>query len=294
MIPSNLRHCFRTPRTYKTGRMRERDRWAMFSWVAIALSGCGQSNQAARTNVAGDKASVPEVGADNSDLDVSGELPVLARSLIHSIHSNPSFIISGNQVSFAYGRPLDAERLAQPPYTSDADAVAAARLWINANFGEPPAGVSLRASTVHFTAPVSGGAGRAPSPGNAEDCSIVFQERYRGICTDGYVVVHLARRTVFSASVSLFSYDVVPASAKVVVRKSTATDAWWSRFQQLPDAQKIIREFPRFGDPKLEYVWSPLANQGHDKNNLVAPTWVLDEEGKMMVDGHTGAVWFND
>jgi len=255
--------------------------------AALACCGCNRAEPLPSAKVAGATApAAPQSAPRSSDWTAGDPLPLLERKLMLPVVELPEFKVSSDIV--VYRRPPMPPT--ESPFPTDDAAITAARSWIETSFGALPAGVSLEVKRINHSS-----SGREkPEFDWDHGHTIVFCEKYRGVATDGGAVIYLTGRTQFSASVFLFSYKTISGTAKTLVDKKDGVAAWRARFQQRPDAKEILPQFDKKAAPKLKYVWSPPANRGPDGRDVIAPTWVLDDEDTIMVDGHTGEAWFND
>lgn len=217
------------------------------------------------------------------------ELPLLTRTLIRPIRDAAEF--SADLSSLKFPR----ERKPLPPteklFEKDDDAVAAARAWITAHFGELPQGISLEVQSIDHSS-----SGR-PKPVSDWDQghTINFREQYHGIPTDGFAVIYITGRTKFAATVKLHTYSPIPGSAKRIIDKPAAVKAWQDRIKEKGYDLKALGwyGYEKDAKPRLTYVWSNV-HYLKTHTDVIAPTWALDRDDKFMVDGHSGVAWLND
>ncbi len=161
---------------------------------AVAEKPATPSGAATEGRTGSPKAATEKTG-DWSEAD---ELPLLARTAIRPIKNAADFsILLGDILQYPREpRPLRAK---EEPFEKDADAIAAARAWITAHFGQLPQTISLEVTRIDRS-PL----GRPkPTFGLYEGHIIVFRERYHGLPTDSGPVIYIAGRTQFAATVEL-------------------------------------------------------------------------------------------
>ena len=258
--------------------------------AAVAFGGCGAHHS---SDTATDKASgnvkLPLRESDN--WAVSDKLPLLRETLILPKRNVGDFAVDANYVRYPREpRPLRAK---DAPVEEDVDAVAAAKAWITDNFGKMPDSTSLEVTRIEHSS--SG----APKPAYDWDRghTIVFKVTYHRIPTDGFAVVYIAGRSQFAASVAIHAYSPIPGSDKRIVDKATAVRRWRDQYEQQGADAAALAQFDQNVKPRLWYVWSPKAKEnlrGESTSFIVAPTWVLEQEKKIMVDAQSGEPWFND
>jgi hypothetical protein len=217
------------------------------------------------------------------------DLPLLAQAIIRPI--NPAEFSADIDEGFSYPRQPGPLHATEKPFEHDDDAVAAARSWITAKFGRLPQGVSLGVDRIDHSS-----SGRPePAFGWDQGHTIVFREIYCGIPTDSGVVIYIAGKTKYAASVKLHAYSSIPGTAKRIVGKAAAVKAWEDRIKQKGYDATLLAQFgyQKNLKPRLVYVWSPKYNVG-GRSNVVAPTWELGRDCKCMVDGQSGIAWLND
>lgn len=215
------------------------------------------------------------------------ELPLLERTLILPKSNKVGFAVSSLNVVFR-GVP-HAELIKEEPFQTDREAVDAAKAWILGIFGELPGYTTLELVEI---AQSTSGSGK-PRDDMDRGHTITFREKYRGIVTRGGAVIYIAGRSQFSACVFIYTYRSVPKSAKQIVDKATAIQKWRVQFERAGADATTLSQFDKKARPRLIYEWSSLANRGTDASR-VAPTWVLDDENRIMVDGQSGTPWTND
>jgi Leucine-rich repeat (LRR) protein len=190
----------------------------------------------------------------------------------------------------AYTGATKPRRATEEPFPTDAEAVAAARAWIKAHFGELPRYTTLDVKRIDHSS-----SGR-PKPAFDWDQghTILLREKYRGIPVAGSALIYITGRTQFRASVTLRTFSPVPGSAKRVVDKETAVKAWRTKLEKRGADAAALAEFDKNAKPRLVYIGSPKSNPPDSKSDVLAPTWAIDPDERMLVDGHDGAAWLND
>jgi hypothetical protein len=217
------------------------------------------------------------------------ELPLLVQTLICPIKDAADF--SKSLGGLKYPRERRPVRPAEKPFEKDVDAVAAAKTWITAHFGQLPQDTLLVTTSIDHSS-----SGRSkPAFDWDEGHTIVFRETYNGIQTDSFAVIYITGQTRFNASVKLHTYTPIPGTAKRIVDKAVALKAWQDRIKEKGYDAKTLAGYgyERNAKPRLVYVWSKVHyRQRH--SDVIAPTWALGRESKLMVDGQTGLAWLND
>jgi len=220
-------------------------------------------------------------------------LPLLTRREIAPRHEVEKF--TGGNGSYRFIDPSAQQPPKEPPFEADAQAVAAAQAWIAAHFGEMPSGVTLQVKTIDHSS--SGRA--APAYDWDHGHTISFTELYRGIPTDSGAIIYITGRTSFNATIDLYEYFPVSGSERKIVSGEVASKSFrdlWVKAGHSLSADELA-QWDRTVKPRLVYVWSPLTSElqtGAQTDKCTAPTWALDTEGRIMVDGQTGKIWEND
>jgi hypothetical protein len=265
------------PHTIGASRIRPWLRVLILSSVlSVADTGCIPSDKATNQQPA---------RTDTDTWSDADALPVLRQKLITPVAEVSKFKVSTSDVTFNE----IMEPKADDPFPSDEEAVVFARAWIERHFGRLPSSTSIAADKVlHSTS-----GHEQPAFDWDRGHTITFRERFHGMPTDGFAIVYVPGRNELSVHSHLYSYEPIPDSAKKVIKKDAAVAAWRALYAKRPDAKEALPVFDKKVSPKLKYVWSSVANRGHD-DDIIAPTWVLDDEGLLMVDGHTGEPWYND
>jgi len=218
-----------------------------------------------------------------------GTLPLLVAKKMRPIADAGKFKDDGY---FKYLGKRDPQPPREEPFATDEAAIAAAQQWIVAHFGELPPHSSLKVKALDHSS-----SGR-PQPAFDWDRghTITFTQLFRGIPTDRFAVIYITGQTQFSASVSLCSFEPLPRSRKPVVNANVAIKALRDVYEKMNVGPKFLAEFDKKAHAKMSYVWSPEANRDHllDEIDVLAPTWVIDDEERLVVDAHTGKPWMND
>jgi hypothetical protein len=193
---------------------------------------------------------------------------------------------------FRYPAEPDPQPPKEEPFATDEAAIAAAQQWIVAHFGTLPPHTSLKVKSLEHS---SSGHPRAAFDWD-HGHTITFTQLFRGIPTDRFAVIYITGRTQFSASVSLCSFEPLPRSRKPVVNQNVAIKALRDVYEKMNVGPKFLAEFDKTAHAKMSYVWSPEANRDHllDDVDVLAPTWVINAEERLVVDAHTGKPWMND
>jgi len=253
--------------------------------VILLCAGCGNATRSTRTDPPTAKNAVPHV------LSESDRLPILVRKPIAPKTEADAFENESGGFRFpkAHSQPI----LKDEPFETDQEAVAAALTWLVNHFGDLPSGITLETKSI-----LQSSSGR-PAPEFEWDRghTISFREIYNGIPTDSFALVYITGRSTFQATVELCMYEPVPGSAKMIVSKQAAVSAWRKVYEEKGADSNLLAQYDRRATPRLVYVWSTIANtakKDEDDRELVSPTWTLDDEGIIMVDGHTGKTWVND
>ena len=216
------------------------------------------------------------------------ELPLLRADRIKPVRDAESFgdVIGGLRLQYPKGggKPRPAT---EPPFSTDEQAVAAARAWLTAHFGHLQEGASLEVKTVYRSS-----SGR-PKPANDSDIghTIVFCEHFRGIPTDNYTTVCITGKTQISATVDIRRYTPVE-SPKRIVDAAAAKEVWRKGLAAHESTAATLDNLRRRRSQGLSSCGCPRAGFATD-STFLAPTWNVDG-GIMMVDGHSGEPWVND
>lgn len=227
---------------------------------------------------------VPEQAETRADPALPAALPRLLVNGRAPIVGAEHFTADGR----AWKLPLPTGRAQEAPFTSDADAVAAAKQWLVAHFGPLPPETGLDAVSVRHSA---GGrddeASRLAHPGH----TVVLQQTWRGIPTRITSVVYIAGRSDFGGHFEFASFEPVAGSESPVIGVAAAVAAVlnWARTNGgLDDA--ALDALRRRLQPRLEYVYSPVRDEQFDLDPLYFdPTWGFGDG--LMVDAVNGAVW---
>ena len=201
---------------------------------------------------------------------------------------NELFAVSSTHVKFT--EASGTKHVNEKPFDTDREAVDSARSWILRNFDKLPNHASLEA--VELLRSASG----SPKPQGETDRghTVTFLEKFHGIPTQGGAIVYIAGpHPGLCEDLSLF----IPAYSKVreTNRRQDRGDTEMEGSACERGAEKgTLFQFDKRAKPRLVYHWCPLSNRGSDAPVVVAPTWVLDDENKIMVDGQSGKAWTND
>jgi hypothetical protein len=260
--------------------------------VALICVGC-QSRESAITSPSTTTQARPESKESaNSSVDwtKSGSLPLLVRKRVRPLVNAADF--ADESLYFRYPREPNTPPPTEEPFDTDEDAIAAAVKWLVDQFGELPPDTSLQVTSLEHS---SSGHSKAVFDWDRGH-TITFEQRFNGIPTDSHTVIYITGRTQFSASVSLCSFDPVPESRKEIVDEGVAIKALRDVYENAKAGPEVLEQFDKKAHAKLEYLWSPKANQssGLDEMNILAPTWVINGEKRVVVDGHSGKPWVND
>lgn len=97
--------------------------------------------------------------------------------------------------------------------------------------------------------------------------------------------------TIVSASGRLGRFESIPASEQMVISKERALEVWNAFKIKNPHVKNSAsaRSF------RLSFEFTNKTIYNKIKYKLIlAPTWIVDDDRLIMIDGHSGQVWFND
>src|SRR5436190_552844 len=146
-------------------------------------------------------------------------LPLLVATQIQPVAEREIFKIDDLYIEYLLEEKHKASgRL----FASVVEAVASARKWTVAHFGEAPADTPLKLKGVDLVP------GEAATPFNARaaDHDVGFRQFYRGIPTSCRVVFDATGQTPTRVIIELRRFKPVADSAKPVVSKEAAIKAW--------------------------------------------------------------------
>jgi hypothetical protein len=248
---------------------------------------CLAQSQPATTSLAAPGASLKPVSEDWSK---KASLPILKCDVLRPIKSPELFAIDALSVSLPKDKSaLPMKGAVEKPFEKDDEAVAAARAWIVEYFGPTPEGMELRTKSVE-----SKKWGSEERPGHR----VEFESFYHNMELDFHCHVGLCGRSVVKCDCRLAKPQIVGRS-ETLVSADAAKAAWREIFARGPKGAETVKAFDRNAKPRLQYHWCPLRRPGDPEFktpdlSLQMPTWVLDDEGLVMVDAHLGKPWFND
>lgn len=253
--------------------------------ITVALIGCiacTQESAPARNKDAESKNHI-------RDWTPEDELPLLRADLITPQRDSKLFAIEPNRVKYLQNSGVSSP-IHEVPFLTDDQAVAAAKKWITRNFGKLPEDVCLKATRVLHSS-----SGR-PKPAFDWDIghTITLRAYYRGIPTDNTTVIYITGRTKITGTIDLRRYTPLKTRGHIVDAEA-AKRAWRKVIAPRKDAAEVLKHLDTKTKPRLLFVWSPKANSDVKLSyDVLAPTWVLDDEERIMVDGHSGNPWIND
>ena len=219
-----------------------------------------------------------------------GKLPLLVATKLRPIADVGNF--KDEYGYFKYTTEPDPQLPKEEPFATDEAAIAAAQQWIIAHFGELPAYTSLELKSLEHSSSGHPQSVHAWDRGH----TISFRQTYRGMPTDKFAIIYITGRTQFSASVCLCSFAPLSNSAKPVVSAKFAIKALRDVYEGMDIGSEFLAQFDNEATAILSYVWSPEANEVHSLKTaaVLAPTWVIDNDERLLVDAHTGKPWMND
>jgi hypothetical protein len=217
------------------------------------------------------------------------ELPRLNGQLMRPIRKADEFEIGNSSVRHPKN-PQPVEPPTEPPYATDDAAVRAAMNWLRDHFGELPEGVTLKATEVLHSS-----SGREKPEFDWDvGHTIHLRAAYRGIPTEDGAVIYIRGKSQIHGTIFLRRYTPM-GMPRPVIEAAKAKDAWRRIVAARENPEEALKQFEAQAKPRLMFVWSSEANRDvQDSDWIVTPTWVLDDEELIMVDGHSGKPWFND
>lgn len=220
------------------------------------------------------------------DWTTATKLPRLRASMIKPRGGREGFTCLRHEVRY-WDPKKRSKSDSEPTFPTDAEAQAAALQWIAVEFEPLPRGTSLRVSKVLHSA--SGNP--APKYDWDKGHTVVIQEVYNAIPTIGNASVYIAGKNIFKASTALYAFEpedssrelLSPARARRALMKAIAENSPGAYKGKVPETQQ----------PKLEYDRDPHDNPDLE-HDILTPTWIMDANGILKVNGFTGRFWVDD